>query len=341
MPIVHRKSTKLQLLLSILTILLTLTLSACTSTPQVHKATIFALDTVLEITAYGPQAPLALEQAQAEIKTLEKLLDTHNPASEIAQLNSQAGIAPVNLSPATFEVLQQAQFYAQQTAGAFDPTIKPLADLWALGKTTTTVPIASEIQQALKLVNFRRLQLNPETKTAFLLDKQMGVDLGGVAKNYILLKVRSLLLEHQITSALINGGGDIYTIGQNPNGKPWIIGVQHPRKNEGIIATVNLNTWDQVATSGDYQRFFIVNEQRYHHIFDLKTGYPTTSLSSATIFSRFPEKSFPSSLCLILGKDASLEFIKNYYPNVQVLFVDQQQQVTCTADLTTSLALSN
>ena len=337
---INRKIHWRHKLLIVLSLLIFLSITGCSPNKQAHKTTLFALDTVIEITAYGEQAPRALEQASAEIKRLEALLDAHQKTSEISQLNQQAGLAPVKLSPETFAVLAQAQLYAQQSNGAFDPTIKPLVDLWAIGKGQETVPSAAAIRQSLSLVNFKRLQLDATTQTAFLLDKNMGVDLGGIAKNYILLQVRSLLAQQQVKHALINGGGDIYTLGQNPQGQPWTIGVQHPRNAQAIIAKVRLEPWDQVATSGDYQRYFLVGDQRYHHIFDLKTGYPTNSLSSATLFSKFPAPTFPSSLCLILGKSATLEFIAQHYPHVQALLVDSQQQVSHTAALNGQITIA-
>lgn len=157
------------------------------------------------------------------------------------------------------------------------------------------MPSAAAIRQSLNLVNFKRLPIRCNRPNCLLLDKNMGVDLGGIAKNYILLQVRSLLAQQQVKHALINGGGDIYTLGQNPQGQPWTIGVQHPRNSQAIIGKVRLESWDQVATSGDYHRYFLVGDKRYHHIFDLKTGYPTNTLSSATLFSKFPAPTFPSS----------------------------------------------
>lgn len=310
--------------------------SGCMTAAKPYEQTAFALDTVIDITAYGPNAEQAVQKSLAEMTRLESLLSNYQENSEITAINKQAGIQAVDISPDTEKVLQQALRYATVTKGAFDPTIGPIVELWGIGKKDDFVPSDAEIAVALKHVNYHRLELDTTKHTARLLDKGMSIDVGGVAKGYILDRMETILKAEGIQSALLNGGGDIRVIGNKPDGTPWRIGLQDPRDTEGISAKISLAKWNDIETSGDYQRFFDRDGVRYHHIFDPKTGKPTHTLSSASTVLREGIEDIPSNALLVMGKEQALELLKQF-PGIEAIFVDFDGSVSYTPGLADSI----
>ena len=191
------------------------------------------------------------------------------------------------VSPETFFVINKAVYYANLSEGAFDPTVGPLVDLWAIGTPQARIPPPEEINQVLKLVDFRQITLNEKTATIFLPKAGMELDLGAVAKGYAVGRAVDVLRQKGITSAKIDAGGDIMVMGTKPGGQPWRLGIKHPRGKDKLLATLTAVN-ENLVTSGDYQRFFMDQGRRYHHIFDPRTGYPVRDLISATIVTGDP-----------------------------------------------------
>jgi thiamine biosynthesis lipoprotein len=324
------------MLYGVVTLVFTLLISGCMLPDKPYQQTAFALDTIIDITAYGPNAEPAVTSAIQEMTRLEALLSNYREDSEISAINRDAGGAAVPISLETEQVLKQALRYATVTQGAFDPTIGPIVELWGIGKKEDFVPSDEQIAAALKHVDYRRLELDEQQHTARLKDKGMSIDVGGVAKGYILDHMEAVLKSQGIQSALINGGGDIRGIGQKPDGTPWRIGLQDPRQTDGIAAKISLTNWDDIETSGDYQRFFDRDGVRYHHIFDPKTGKPTQTMSSASTVLREGMEDIPSNVLMILGKEQSLKLLQQF-PGIEAIFIDYNGTVSYTPGLADSI----
>ena len=318
-------------------------LAGCGRAARPYQETQFALDTIIEITAYGDHAKQGVEAAFAEMRRLEALLSNYIKESEVSRINRQAGGEPVAVSDDTLRVVAQAVAFARATGGAFDPTIGPVTELWGIGKKGDYVPPEQEIAAALRLVDYRQVEIDAAHKTIRLAKKGMALDLGGVAKGYILGRMAEVLRQHDVKSALINGGGDIRVIGRKPDGTPWRIGIQHPRQADAIAAKITLDKWNVVTTSGDYQRYFDKNGVRYHHIFDPKTGRPTHTLPSVTLLANeaagAPDAAadIPSNEIMVMGKEKGLAFLKQHYPKVEAVLIDYDGSVTYTPGLAGSI----
>lgn len=323
----QRKNSRRYFIFCLLTVLL---LVGCKGEPNGYEHTEFALDTVIRFKVYGENAQTATEQAIVELKRLDKMLSSYSGDSEINQINANAG-QPVQVSPETLAVVERALNYARITDGVFDPTIGAVSKLWLVGKQGNFVPEQGQIEQALSLVDYTLVETDMEESTVKLGQEGMQLDLGGVAKGYILERLRDILLQNGIKSALINGGGDVLTIGKRPDGKLWRVGVQDPRKTDGMAAVVDMKVNSLISTSGDYQRYFIKDGVRYHHIFDTQTGYPADSgLASATVLTNKGDKELPSNIFMILGRERSLQFVKVKYPHLQLILVGENGTVTAT-----------
>jgi thiamine biosynthesis lipoprotein len=232
----------------------------------------------------------ALVSAYKEMERIDHLMSCENDSSEISKINRSAGIGPVKVSQETLGILERSKAYAEKYNGIFDVTIGPLSDLWGFSSDREVVlPQDSIIQKLKKLVNFRDLIINEKDTTAFLNKKGMSIDLGGIAKGYAVDRGSAVLKNNGITNFILNAGGDIYVSGTKGKDEQWKIGIKHPRKTNDIIAAFNLRDY-AVATSGDYERFKIINGVRYHHILLPATGYPGTLSESSTIIAPTTEE---------------------------------------------------
>ena len=317
--------------------LLILAVGGCRSVDKPYQKTIFALDTIIDVTVYGADAETAVKFAVEEMTRLELLLSNYHPDSEISRINRNAGGTAVAISLETEKVLEKALRYAELTNGAFDPTIGPIVELWGIGKKNNFVPDESQIKAALSLVDYRRVELDKVKHNVRLPLKGMSLDVGGIAKGFILDRMTEILKQKGITSALINGGGDIRTIGKKHDGSPWRIGLQNPRKTDAIAAKISMMKWNAVDTSGDYQRFFERDGMRYHHIFDPATGKPTQTLTSASlIYSEGVVDLLPSNVLLVVGKEKSLLLLAKF-SGLEAIFVDVKGAISFTPGLNSNI----
>ena len=176
-------------------------------------------------------------------------------------------------------MIEYAKDYSAKSQGEWDITIGVMTNLWHIGNADQHVPSPEEVSRALMKVNYKDILLRPEDHSVMLAKPGMAIDLGGVAKGYAVDEIRKIYEKHHIESGLINlGASSMYAVGKTTKGKPWNIGIKHPRSDNnqdflGIVAIEN----QALSTSGDYERYFIQDGVRYHHIFDPRTGYPAQS----------------------------------------------------------------
>lgn len=244
------------------------------------------MDTVIYLTAYGPKAEEAIAAAFQRIGEIEQMASSQIADSDVSKINESAGQDFVSVHAEVFKMIETSIKYAQLTDGAFDITVGPLIQLWGIGTDHEKVPTQEEIDSVLPLIGSDKISLNEETNSVKLTQEGMSIDLGGIAKGFTADEVLKIFKSYGITSALINmGSSSIYTLGQKPDGIPWSVAVQHPRKTDGQAYLGILNLSEQaLSTSGDYERYFIQDGKRYHHILNPATGYPAdTGVMSDTI----------------------------------------------------------
>jgi thiamine biosynthesis lipoprotein len=230
------------------------------------------------------QAEEAIDRAMKEIRELERLLSFWTEDSEIAAINREAGAKPVKVSPVTLDIIERSVSISEKTGGAFDPTIGPLMRLWDFKERKR--PGEEEIQRTLGLVDYREMKTDKAQSTAFLGRKGMSFDTGGIAKGYAADRAVEALKAGGIRAGLVSIAGDIRAFGLKPDGEPWRIGIRDPRgQRSEIIATLEL-TDEAVSTSGDYERFFMEDGVRYHHLLDPRTGQPARGCRSVTVIAK-------------------------------------------------------
>ena len=276
----------------------------------VLRATLFAMDTVVELTVAAPDdvtARRAISEAERTIESIQAWGSADDPASETAKINSVAEGFDSDVSADLVETLRIALDVAASSDGAFDPTVRPLVELWDFSGESSFVPTDEELAKLLPLVNYRQVMLDENGLT---LPAGCRLDLGGVAKGYIVDQALLVMQSNGATAGLVSAGGDVAGFGERLNGGAWVIGIQHPRLWEQLYGTLPLSN-AAVATSGDYERYFELDGVRYHHLLDPATGYPARGLTSVTILApTCAEADAWATAIFVLGLEAGLALLE-------------------------------
>jgi thiamine biosynthesis lipoprotein len=226
--------------------------------------------------------------------------------------------------------------------GAFDPTIRPLVDLWGFGRNTQKVPSKDEIEEVLKLVNYKDICIDKVKMAVKLNKKNQSIDLGAIAKGFAADEIRDILIKNKIKSAIIDLGGNIFVIGNKENGNAWNIGIQDPLLTTGEYMGVISVSNKSIVTSGNYERFFIANGKKYHHIMDSRTGYPSENgIISATIISDNSIDGDALTTCAyVMGLDIGYELIEKF-DGVDGIFITEDKKVITTTGVKDNFTLVN
>ena len=250
------------------------------------EQTRFLMDTAVRVAVYDREIPrrkidVAIDRAFEAMKEIEAKTSIHIDTSEVSRMNQAAGGNTVRISSETMDILYRAIETSRTTQGAFDVTIGVIKSLWAFDSDNPSVPDESFIRSLLSKVDYRKIHLR-DTE-AFLSEPGMQIDMGGIAKGFVIDQGVQSLKKSGIHSGLVEAGGDLRILGLHPRRNRWKIGVRHPRSQAGELIGVIETDETSIATSGDYERYFIKDGKRYHHILDPNTGFPASGCVSVTI----------------------------------------------------------
>jgi len=276
-------------------------LLACSpSQEKLYKDTRSSMYTIVSITVSSDsedKAKKSIDKAFNEIDKLSELLNFYSEDSEVSMINRNAGKKPVLVSPETLEIINKALYVSENTEGAFDITVGPVVRLWDF--QNKILPEKKMMKEKLKFVGYKNIIVDNEKSTVFLKTKGVLIDLGGIIKGYAADKAVEILKKNGIKSGIVAIAGDIKIFGKKPDGGLWNVGIQNPRPTlpilplemqgkggvDDIIATIGFSDM-AISTSGDYQKFFIKNDKRYHHLLNPKTGYPVDDYQSVTVIAK-------------------------------------------------------
>lgn len=300
-------------------------LGACSQESEPVSQANFLLDTYVEITLYDDSDPAVIDLAFQEISRLEDMLSVNREGSELDQLAKAAGREWVEISPETQEVLQLSKEYAALSGGLFDVTTGPLIDLWDINGEGH-YPTQEELDAVLPLISSDDLLI--EDGKAYLAREGMEANLGAIAKGYIADKVKELLLEEGVESAIIDLGRNVLLVGDKPDGSNFNVGVQDPNQDQGVLLGLVSTADTSVVTSGINERYFTYEGVDYHHILDPFTGFPADNdLASVTILSTDSAQGDAlSTTCLLLGVEKGLELIESL-DGVEAFFIAKDGSV--------------
>ena len=319
-----------RMLTAVLTAALTLSLTACGGGEQQEMGetcTVYTMDTVMNLTAYGENASAALDAAEETLRTLDAKLDRHDKASAVSALNRDGTVEDAELAQLT----DIAQTIGTLSGGAFDPTVAPVMDAWDFTGDAPRVPSDEELYALLAHVGLEKLSVDGNTVA---LSDGAQLDLGGIAKGYIADQVAALV-RGRCSGAMLNFGGNVYAVGTKPDGSAYRVGVQDPDEPNSSIPTGLMSVTNSsspigvvsvidrsVVTSGIYERGFTIDGVRYHHILSPWTGLPSDSdLASATIIAESSmDADALATACIVLGSEKALQLTQeNGYPALMIL----------------------
>lgn len=301
---------------------------------QVLDSCELCMNTVITQKVIGNNAEKAMRDCSDELKRLEAMLTFFSEDSDIARINRSAGESFVAISADTLKVLSAAKEFSSVSGGAFDITMAPIIRCWNVNSPEHRIPEQAEIADLLKLVDSNDLVVNEANRSAYLKRKGQMIDLGGIAKGYAADRAKAIYLENGIESAFINLGGNVLVIGGKPDGSPWRVGIQDPRgAMNSFIGVLSLKN-KTVVTSGDYQRYFMKGDKRYHHILDPRTGYPSNSgIIGATIVADVSmDADALSTAAFVMGIDAALNMLTKY-EGVEAVLVTEDKKIVITKGL--------
>lgn len=311
--------------------------------PHVVEGARVAMGTELRLTAWTADqsgAAAAFADVYAEFDRLDAILSIWQPGSEVTQLNAAAGLHPVAAGPEMRAVLTAARTVSEWTDGRFDVTFGVLSGLWKFDHDQDNrLPDMDQVRRLLPLIDYRSLIIDEGAGTAFLTRRGMRAHLGGIGKGYAIDRAAALMRARGFADFMIQAGGDIYVAGRR-QGQPWRVGVQDPRGSaDRVIAALDLSD-AAISTSGDYERFFMKDGRRYHHIIDPRTGEPsqagcrsvTIVAGSATVADGL------STGVFLLGPERGLALAERL-PGVEAIIVTAANRVLVTPALKERVSL--
>jgi thiamine biosynthesis lipoprotein len=292
-----------------------LLLPCCGAKERWHTSTILAFDTICEINIFC--SPSVSKSAQEEVQRVFSEIDSH----------FSPGIDNYS-SPLVLDLFQRGLRVHHDSNGCFDITVAPLSRVWGFFDKSYVVPAPEQIKSVLRLIGMEKIVQKDE---ALILPPGMELDWGAIAKGFGIDLASKSLLQMGISRGFINAGGDLFCWGENPSDQSWNIGIKHPRESGflGILSISDLGA----ATTGDYQRYFLKDGIRYHHVFNPRTGYPAQgkqsvtvcgpetlicdALSTALFVSQEPARileKFPDYGAIVVDSDGNLSFLGKEYP---------------------------
>ncbi len=250
----------------------------------------------------------AIEAVMAEMRRIDATMSPYKPDSELSRINRDAAKKPLPISAEMFQLLSRATHFSQLSDGAFDITYAAMGRLFDYRQGIRPSP--RELEAARAAVGFRHLLLDPDARTVYFTKTGMCIDLGGFAKGYAVDNATTILQQHGIAHANVSAGGDSRVMGDR-RGRPWTIGVRDPRDPEQVVALLPLED-TSISTSGDYERYFEADGQRFHHLMDPATGHSPSSLHSVTVLGPDGLSTEAFSKCVfVMGLEKGMQLIES------------------------------
>ena len=332
-------------------VIISLSLISCRRTSPLVK-TEFLLGTPISISIFEGGNNKVLEDIFEAVQNIEQtmsvstkdydstiLLDINKQSKTLHRAEYQEYVIPHDIA----HVIEKSLYVSSITQGAFDISIYPLVALWGWGSGSEQVPKPEEIKEKLSLVNWKQLSVNKEGSLAMLrLGGQQAIDVGGIAKGYAADLAKNMLIERGVTSAILDFGGNIVTVGQKQDGTLWNIGIQEPFEQTGSAVAVLQTEETSVVTSGIYERYFEEHGVLYSHLIDPSTGYPIDNelVSVSIIHKESIIADGLSTAVFILGFKEGLALVETL-PSVEALFITNDNNIYISSGLDNSVEVLN
>lgn len=271
-----------------------------------------------------------------EIKRIEALLTTFSEQSITYKINQNAGLKPIEVPTEVFQLIKRSQFISKITQGAFDLSYGSIDKrFWNFDLNMTSLPDAETAKKSVALINYENIILDEGKQTVFLKNKGMRIGFGGIGKGYAAEMAKKKLTENNVESGIVNASGDLSAWGFQENGEAWTIGVADPNQRKSIFSTFKI-TNKAVATSGNYEKFVIINNKKYSHTIDPKTGFPISGIKSVTILADNAEIADAlATPVTVMGIEIGLDFI-NQLKTIGCIIIDDHDKTYFSKNITVS-----
>jgi FAD:protein FMN transferase len=297
---------------------------------QTFKRVVKLMGNRFEITVISDDACWAeerIDDAVAEISRIEKLLTTFSETSQTAAINRMAGIEPVKVDKEVFDLISRSLKISSLTQGAFDISYGSIdKSLWNFDVNMTSLPSKETAKKMVRLINYRNVILDEKECTVFLKEKGMRIGFGGIGKGYAADKAKILLQSKGVRSGVVNASGDLITWGTQANGKPWTVGIADPYARFQSFSYLDISN-TAIATSGNYEKFAVINGKKYAHTIDPKTGLPVSGIKSVTIIC--PSAELADAMAtpvMVMGVKAGLNLV-NQIKNMACIIIDDADRI--------------
>ena len=278
------------------------------------------------------KANKSIQAAISEVKRIEKLISSWDPASQTSLINANAGVKPVKVAAELFNLIKRSKKVSLLTNGIFNISYASMDKVWKFDGTMTEFPDSAIIASSVSKINFENIDLDENNSTVFLKHKGMKIGFGAIGKGYAANRAKKIMISKNIEHGLVNAGGDLKSWGIQSSGKPWQITVTDPKDKLRNLGWLNISDM-AVVTSGNYEKFVEFNGKRYSHIINPKTGYPASGTSSVTIVC--PDAELADALAtatFIMGVKEGMNLI-NKIKSVECLLVTEDNELQYSSGL--------
>ena len=304
---------------------------------RLYKKVLKLMGNRFEISVVASNEDWALERIDdgiAEIQRIEKLLTTFSEESQTQLINRNAGIQPVVVDQDIFDLIVRSVRISDLTQGAFDITYGSIdQSLWNFDIDMISLPSPETAKKMVRLINYKNIELDAAKRTVFLKERGMRIGFGGIGKGYAAEMAKKIMKQSGVKSGVVNASGDLTTWGKQPEAFDWTIGIADPDSKGQPFSFLKISDM-AVATSGNYEKFVIIDGKKYSHTIDPKTGFPVTGIKSVTIIS--PNAELSDALATpvtILGTEVGLHLI-NQMKQIACIIIDDQNKVFCSNNIT-------
>jgi len=287
------------------------------------------MGTRFEITVVAPNEEIGyinIDVAVSEIERIENLISSWNKDSETTLINKNAGIKPVKVSRELIDLIERSIKISEITDGAFDITYASMDEIWRFDGTMDKVPSEDSVKRSVSKVGYKKIQLDQENQTVFLPQKGMCIGFGAIGKGYAADRAKELLVSKDVKGGIINASGDLTTWGTKVTGEKWLVGIANPLSKDKVFSWLPVIE-SSVATSGNYEKYIVLDGKKYSHIIDPRTGYPTRGINSVSIFAKQAELCDALATAVFtMGRDVGLHMI-NQIDGVEAVVIDIENKV--------------
>ena len=332
------RKTFIRTLCILLCLVFAMPFTSCRANERQEK-TFFLMDTLITVTLYATEKEAApiFEECQRLLTEYENLWSRTKPESDIGRFNAAEN--STELDARTVSLIAQAMEVSQKTNGAFDITVAPLINLWQTCEQQGALPTDSQMQAALALVGAQNLTLSGNVLQKS--NPNVQIDLGGIGKGAAISALIDYLEDSGVRGGLVSFGSNVAVFGEKPDGKPYRIALRNPKSENAYAGALTMQKGEILSVSGDYERYYTIGGEQYHHIIDPETGYPAASglCSVAVICTNGALADALSTALFVMGKEKALDFYESKIYDFEAIFIDQNGNVTTTQGLADSFEM--